>query len=224
MRLAQVILILSLVAACGRPLTGAESDLASRLFGETLDVSVVRIGANGLVGAQEHRFPMRPRTTCRERLSPPSDEAWLTGRTAGIALFNTVQVRRDVARPDFSRTPDGQMHLGAAMFLVHELTHVWQWQNRDVTGYSPWGVAREHEAGADPYLFDADANPRFLDYGYEQQASLVEEYVCCQALDPEGARTARLRRLLAQVMEPDVLPDVDVMLPWDGVQTRGICS
>ena len=110
------------------------------------------------------------------------------------------------------------------MFLAHELTHVWQWQNRATTGYSPLRVGSEHWRGTDPYLFDADANPRFLDYGYEQQASLVEEYVCCVTLDPEGARTERLRGLLAQVMVPADLPAVDVRLPWRDAETRGICS
>ena len=116
------------------------------------------------------------------------------------------------------------MSLGAAMYLVHELTHVWQWQNRARTGYTPLRVGAEHTRSADPYLFDTDANARFLDYGYEQQASLVEEYLCCQVLDPEGARTGRLHALLSQVMNPGDLPQVGVILPWDGVERRGICG
>ena len=43
----------------------------------------------------------------------------------------------------------------------------------------------------DPYLFDERADRRFLEYGYEAQASLVEEYVCCRALDPSGGRGPR---------------------------------
>ena len=85
-------------------------------------------------------------------------------------------------------------------------------------------MGREHFVDEDPYLFEVDASRRFLDYGYEQQASLVEEYVCCTALDPEGARTDRLRALLAQVIEPGALPDRPVFVPWEGVQARGICS
>ena len=220
----RVLLILLVLAACGRPLTGPETDLAARLFGATLDPAPVRLYRNGFVGMFEHRYATRPRTTCRERILPPADQPFERGRAAGIVLFNTVNVRPDVLRPDFARQGEGLMSLGAAMYLVHELTHVWQWQNRALTGYSPLRVAREHAVSDDPYLFDTGANARFLDYGYEQQASLVEEYVCCMALDPEGARTQRLRDLLAQDMDPAALPGRPVTLPWDEVDRQGICG
>lgn len=219
-----VLALLFLLAACGRPLTPSEADLATRMFGPGLDTTQVRFYRNGFVGMRSHLYPARPRTTCRERILPPPDQPYERGRAAGIVLFNTVNVRPDVLRPDFSRHREGMMSLGAAMYLVHELTHVWQWQNRALTGYSPLRVGREHAASDDPYLFDTEANARFLDYGYEQQASLVEEYLCCQVLDPEGARTARLQGLISQVMEPGELPDVRVILPWGGVERAGICG
>ncbi|MCA0202913.1 MAG: hypothetical protein LCH92_01110 [Proteobacteria bacterium] len=222
MRLALVLILL--LAACGRPLTVAETDLATRMFGTSLDAGAVRFYRNGFVGMRSHLYPVRPRTTCRERILPPADQPFERGRAAGIVLFNTVNVRPDVLRPDFARQGEGLMSLGAAMYLVHELTHVWQWQNRALTGYSPLRVAREHAVSEDPYLFDTGANARFLDYGYEQQASLVEEYLCCQVLDPEGARTGRLHRLISQVMTPGDLPEVRVLLPWRGVEREGICG
>ncbi|GAB4259001.1 MAG: hypothetical protein Kow0013_01320 [Pararhodobacter sp.] len=218
------ILFLAALGACGRPLTPNEADFATRLFGPSFDPAPVRIGTSGLVGLREHRFPARPRTTCRERILPPPEEPWLTGRTAGITLWNHVITRETLARGDYSRMPNGQMHLGAAMFLAHELTHVWQWQNRAVTGYTPMRAGAEHRHGTDPYLFDPSDNARFTDFAYEQQASIVEEYVCCLALDPGGARTGRLRALMAQVMEPGDLPAVEIRLPWSGVERRGICS
>lgn len=212
------------VAGCGRPLTANETAFAARLFGDTLDVAPVRINTAGPVGMIETRFAVRPQTTCRERIVPPPQTAWLRTRTAGMALGNQIMVRESLGRADYARTSDGSMNLGAAMFLAHELTHVWQWQNRAQTGYSPLGVGAEHRPGTDPYLFDTDAHARFADFGYEQQASIVEEYVCCAALDPEGARTRRLRALMAQVMQPDDLPRVALRLPWAGVERRGICS
>ncbi|MEZ5752307.1 MAG: hypothetical protein R3D60_10190 [Paracoccaceae bacterium] len=219
-----LILCVLVVTGCGRPLTAPEADLASRMFGPGLDLTQARLSRNGLIGLQEHRFPARPQTTCRERISPPPDGPWLTGRTAGMTLGNQVNIRSDIYAEDYARRPGGGMHLGAAMFLVHELTHVWQWQNRERTGYSLLRVGAEHRGRADPYLFDPETNARFLDYGYEQQASMVEEYVCCLALDPEGARTQRLHALLAQEMEPGALPEVDIWLPWAGVEPRGICG
>lgn len=219
-----ILALLLLLAACGRPLTASETALASRMFGPGLDTTQMRFYRNGFVGMRTRLFPVRPRTTCRERILPPAEGAYESGRAAGVVLFNTVNVRPNVLRPDFSRRPDGRMSLIAAMYLVHEMTHVWQWQNRDRTGYTPLRVGAEHTHGADPYLFDPDARANFLDYGYEQQASLVEEYLCCQVLDPGGARTRRLHDLLSQVMEAGRLPPVEVSLPWDGVERRGICG
>lgn len=220
----RALILILLLAACGRPLTGPETDLAARLFGETLDVQPVRLYRNGLVGMTERAFPARPRTTCRERLLPPPEGPTETGRIAGVALGNVIHIRPRVHRPDFARNPDGSITLAAAMFLAHELTHAWQWQNRDRTGFTPLRAGGEHRGGADPYLFEVDGDTRFLDYGFEQQASIVEEYVCCATLDPQGARTGRLRTLLSQELPLQSLPQSDVLLPWDGAQTRGICA
>ena len=219
------LLSLSLIlSGCGRALTANETELASRLFGSGFDASQARIGSSGLIGLRETRFRARPQVTCRERIVPPPEDAWLTGRTAGVTLWNRVTVRDDLMREDFVRLPDGSLPLGVAMFFAHEMTHVWQWQNRDVTGFSPLRVGLEHAGSADPYLFDTRNAPRFTDFGYEQQASLVEEYVCCNALDPAGARTGRLQALLSQVMEPGDLPDWPVRIPWRDARLDGICA
>lgn len=220
----RALILILLLAACGRPLTGPETDLAQRLFGATLDVAPVRLFRNGFVGMTEREFPARPRTTCRERLLPPPEGPTESGRIAGIALFNRIHIRPRVHREDFARNPDGTVTLAAAMFLAHELTHAWQWQNRARTGFTPWRAGGEHRGGADPYLFEVDGQTHFLEYGFEQQASIVEEYVCCATLDPDGARTGRLRALIAQEMPLQSLAPADVILPWDGVQRRGICS
>lgn len=223
-------LILSLLcvclglSACGRRMTAPETDLAARLFGPGLDVTPVRLSETGLVGLRQARMPERPRTTCREQLVPPSADGWVTTRTAGVVLGNRINIRGGLMRPDFAQTAEGAMNLGAAMFLAHELTHVWQAQNRALTGYSLWRAGLEHRPGQDPYLFDDRTAPRFLDYAYEQQASLVEEYVCCQALDPGGARTARLRALLAQVMEPAGMPERAILVPRPDMPRLGICG
>ena len=224
MRFACILLFSLGLAACGRPLTVHEAELATRLFGDGLQTQRVRLGASSVIGLREQHFRARPQTTCRERIVPPPDGEWLTGRTAGVTLWNHVTVRDNLMREDYVRLPDGSMPLGVAMFFAHEVTHVWQWQNRATTGYSPLRVGLEHQRGTDPYLFDTDANPRFADFGYEQQASLVEEYVCCVTLDPEGARTGRLFALLSQVMQPSDLPDWPVRIPWRDAEIRGICS
>jgi hypothetical protein len=223
-----ILLCLTLtLAACGRPLTQAEAAYMAALQGDTFDPAPVRITENPFVGLVTLRYPARPQTTCRERVSPPPDTPIVEGRVAGMVLFNTLHVREDVFVPDYARMPDGRHHLYAAMFFAHEMTHIWQWQNRALTGYHPLRAAQEHARIDDPYLFDPDATQPFLSYGYEAQASLVEEYVCCRAVDPRGARTARLERLIGEVMP--VTPwqtradQAATYLPWDGIE-GGLCS
>jgi hypothetical protein len=224
-RLALVLVILAL-SACGRPLTAPETELATSLFGPTLDTGQVRLVRSGLVGATWRTYAARPRLTCRERIAPPRTAASFTARPAAIALRQRVHFRGDVFLPDYAATRDGRLNLAAAMFLAHELTHVWQWQNRAVTGFTPWRAATEHFGATDPYLFDTSREAHFLSFGFEQQASIVEEYLCCRSLDPTGARTARLDGLLRGVLPLPPLPGapLPVRLPWEGAETAGICA
>jgi len=222
------ILAILTVVSCGRPLTPAEREFVLGLQGESFDPAPVRIKRNRLIGIVERSYPARPRTTCRERIAPTPDGPTFATRTAGITLFQHVHASPRAYLDDYVARPDGALNLVAAMYFAHEMTHVWQWQNRAVTGYHPFRAFAEHGSTEDPYLFDADSRSRFLDYGYEQQASLVEEYVCCRALDPEGARTARLEGLLRQSMplapRLDRLDGLEVLVPWDGVERARICS
>ena len=172
------------------------------------------------------RRPARPRTTCREKILPPPTSDIVTAKPAAIALFNRVLFDKDWYLDDYMRGYPDEVGLIAAMLFAHEATHIWQWQNRKVTGYHPLKAAAEHNT-ADPYLFDLSREPKFLDCGFEQQGAIVEEYICCRTLDPKGARTQRLFSMISEVMPLRPLPnrrEHDVRLPWDGVQIKGICS
>ncbi|CTQ50305.1 hypothetical protein [Jannaschia donghaensis] len=221
----RALFLVFLLTACTRPLTPAETALVAPLHGPTLNTAAVRLTKAPIVGAFPITYDARPRTTCRERIGPP-----LTGRitvpTAGIALFNRLFLSTPVHLPDYAAPlPDGRLDLPAAMFLVHELTHVWQWQNRAVTGYHPAKAFTEQVVLDDPYLFDADTVKPFLDQGYEVQATLVEEYLCCATLDPDGGRTDRLKSMLRQVMPVAEPQDFarDVWVPYTE-DLPGICS
>ena len=217
-----------LLLACGRPLTEAERAYMADLGGAGFDAGPVRIVETPLIGLQRRSYPARPQVTCRERLWPPPEDPVIEARTAGIVLFQTMWVRPDFWRPDYVAQRDDRRSLAAAMFFAHEMTHVWQWQNRDRTGYHPARAFAEHARMEDPYLFDPQDRRRFLDYGYEVQASLVEEYVCCRAVEPGGARTARLERLIGQEMDLTPLQSradaVAEIPPWDGADLAGVCS
>jgi hypothetical protein len=114
------------------------------------------------------------------------------------------------------------------MYFAHEMTHVWQWQNRAVTGYSPFRGLAEHKPGIDPYLFDPTEEIDFLAMGYEQQASLVEEFICCRTLAPAAPRTERLYQALSAVMpvqHPTQTPrPVEVLGVHEDADLVGICD
>jgi hypothetical protein len=65
-----------------------------------------------------------------------------------------MHVRPEYHLPDYVAPREGRRSLAAAMFFAHEMTHVWQWQNRAVTGYHPFRAFSEHVRIEDPYLFD----------------------------------------------------------------------
>lgn len=222
-----LLLALVLLSACGRPLTENETTLARALFGPEIDPTRARIIDDNPGGAITYTRPIRPRLTCSERIWPPSRGERVTVSPGGTVLFNHVMIRPDLYRDDFLDGFPHQVDLADVMLIAHEMTHIWQWQNRARTGYSPLRALNEHQTVEDPYLFDPDSAGRFLDYGYEQQGAIVEEYVCCHLLDPEAPRTGRLRAMIARDMPIDRLRQVldprAVRLPWDGAQKSGIC-
>jgi hypothetical protein len=223
----RLFLILTLLAACGRPLTPTEREFAATIHGDSLNPDKVRLVNGAPTRAVTFRRKARPRTTCREKILPPPEGEFITAKPAAVALWTQVLFDRDWYLDNYVPDYPGEVNLIAAMLLAHELTHVWQWQNRGTTGYSPLKAAFEHEVGGDPYLFDISRDRRFSDFGYEQQGSIVEEFVCCLALAPQAPRTKRLHGLIAQEMPVAALPPVrqhDVQLPWSGVELNGICD
>lgn len=223
----RALLILTLLASCGRPLTEAEIAFAATIHGDALDVKRTRLVDGYPAPSVTFRRKARPRTTCRELILPPAKEAIVTAKPAAVALWNHVLFTEDWYLDDYVPDYPNEINLIAAMLLAHELTHVWQWQNRKVTGYSPFKAATEHTFSDDPYLFDISQDRTFSEFGFEQQGSIVEEFVCCRALAPQAPRTERLHALIAQAMPVADLPQTrqsDVRLPWDGVEVNGICG
>lgn len=218
---------LLLLASCGRPLTDQERDFASSIQGDTLDLDSVRLVEGAPVVPITFYRKERPRLACRERILPPPEEGVVTAKPAAVALFNKVYFTREWYLEDYMTDFPEQTNLIAAMLLAHELTHIWQWQNRDITGYHPLRAAAEHGGNADPYLFDLDTSPDFLSYGFEQQGAIVEEYVCCRTLDPKAPRTQRLHDMLGQHFNLSPLPDQprerSVVIPWSEAKIEGIC-
>ncbi|MFY0681285.1 MAG: hypothetical protein JXR13_11975 [Thalassovita sp.] len=213
--------------ACGRPLTPNEVQFARSLYGEELNPKPVRLVNGHFARSLTLEYAARPRVTCQERILPPLKEATYTTSPGAIAVYTRVFFRKDLHRPDFAREYSVGTDLYDLMLFAHEMAHVWQWQNRQRTGYTPLKAASEHTTTADPYLFDINSAPDFLSYPYEQQAAIVEEFVCCRALAPQAARTARLHKMLSVAMPVDRLQsgaDSLAVVPWKGAEIQGICD
>ncbi|MDW3118456.1 MAG: hypothetical protein R8G60_12265 [Roseovarius pacificus] len=218
------ILVPFILISCGRPLTPTETAFATRIHGDSLNTDRIRVVNGALIGKVTYPRQKRPRLTCRERILPEPTTPTVTVAPAAVVVHNKVFFSKDWYEPDYMPQYPAFMSLVHAMIFAHEMTHVWQWQNRRQTGYSPLQAMREHRVSDDPYLFDISTRSDLLDYGYEQQASIVEEYVCCATLDPDAPRTERLRAMLSDAFPLGDLPEPNtVLLPWKGVQLKGIC-
>lgn len=200
----------------------------AELMGESFNPGQARLLEAGFIGLTTRTYPTRPQITCRERIAPPPNGPTFQGRTAGMVLWTHVLTRPDWTLPDYATGYPHRINLVAAMFFAHEMTHIWQWQNRARTGYAPWRAVSEHMAVTDPYLFDPAGKMSFTQLGYEQQAALVEEFICCRTLAPDAARTERLYRVLAEVMpvqHPRQTPRPhEVIGVYPGADLTGICD
>ena len=217
---------LLLLTACGRPLTPNETAFLSTLHGPSLSTTSVRL-SDGLAPQTPRVLPAPPRLTCQSRLYPPPAGPTIRASTGAVAIFESIHVRGDLYRDDLLEGWPTTLPLADAMLLAHEMVHAWQWQNRAETGYHPLRAAFEHVRSADPYLFEIETETAFLDYGYEQQGSIMEEYVCCRALAPEARRTARLHAMLTPHFALSALDEPLTEwteLPWAGVEVEGICG
>jgi hypothetical protein len=215
---------LILLAACTRALSPGETSFAKQLFSQEIDTAHIRFNDGAVIGKVTYKREKRPRLACRERIWPEPTTDTVTVGPAAVAIHNKVFFAKPYFSNDYLSAYPERINVFAAMLFAHELTHVWQWQNRAKTGYSPVRAANEHNWVEDPYLYDITTKTTFLDFAFEQQASIVEEYVCCAALDPSAPRTKRLESLLRGAFPLGKLTiPRDIYVPWDGVQKRGIC-
>ncbi|MFX0547369.1 hypothetical protein ACEWPL_017680 [Roseovarius sp. S1116L3] len=201
-------------SGCTRPLTENERRFAADVIGPTLDVDAVRI-ARGFTP-----IPAAPAAPDTSDLYPVIEENTVTGlctRAApeprsgpppGWALWNRVHFSREFYRGDLAPAWPDAARFPQALVFAHELVHVWQWQNRDTTGYRPTRAALESLMNMDPYFYSPGKDASFLEFGYEQQGALLEDYLCHALYDPAGPRRAELRPLLAPYFPLDRLDAV----------------
>ena len=190
------LLALCLAAGCTRGLSPAETAFATAMFGDEIDTGRVRV-TQGLGLA-----PLVKTTVAATRRVDPVEGACIRTPSPvrppprAFALADRVHFTHDLYSSDMlSGWPDG-LRVPHGLIMAHELVHVWQWQNRDRTGYRPWRAAAESLRFADPYFYETET---FARMGYEQQAALVEDWLCFAVIDPDHPRKAELEKILAPV-------------------------
>ncbi len=219
------LLIALLLMSCGRPLTDSEVAFTQAIQGPQAP-RFARV-VEGLPFAPERTVPVRARTTCQQRIWPAPEGQTVTVSPLAAVVFNDIYIKDGVYTDDFMPNFPDSIYLPAAMLFGHEMVHVWQWQNRDLTGYHPLRAAYEHVTQRDPYLINPETSADFLSFGYEQQGAMMEEYICCRALAPEAARTVRLHGVLSEYFALPPLSEPlaqNVRVPYPELVTPQICD
>jgi hypothetical protein len=127
-----------LTAASGRPLTGGERDLARSIFGHAIDYDRVRIHRRKWFWFQSRRVIMAP-----------DGHLW-------------VHPRSELWSPDYSAE-----RLGLQALFLHEMTHVWQAQQR-----GRWYLVLMRHPFC-RYAYALQPGWALERYGLEQQAEIV---------------------------------------------------
>ena len=120
-----------------------------------------------------------------------------------MAIFNDIYFSDRRYELDFLADYPDSMYLPDAMTFAHEMVHVWQWRERQTTGYHPLRGAFEHVGSRDPYLFDPDTTTEFSDYGYEQQGAIVQDFVCYALFASRDPKLDELAAILRPVLPVD---------------------
>ncbi|MCG6903244.1 MAG: hypothetical protein LJE68_11240 [Rhodobacter sp.] len=188
-----------------------ERAFVADLFGSSLDAEQVRVvsgfrlfepATTAPLPPKSGKIDPRPGVCDRINPDPPVDPppAW--------ALYNQVHLVAEFYRPDTVPGWPDQVLLPEALIMAHELVHVWQWQNRKRTGYRPAKAGLESFLNRDPYFYVPDEGAGFLEYGFEQQASLLEDYMCYGIFDPKNPRRTKLRKILEPYFRVDRIDEV----------------
>ena len=188
------------VTGCARPLTQAEESFARDLFGSDLDVSKVEVAQGvGILPLYRTEVSQTTRVQGTDKACLRTPQPRGAQPPQAFAFHNRVHFETGLYSSDMVINWPDQLRVPQALVLAHELTHVWQWQNRARTGYSPRRAVAESWRLADPY-FSGAGEAAFLSLGYEQQAAIVEDFVCFTFANAGHPRRQELRDILEPVL------------------------
>lgn len=190
-----------LFAACSRPLTDTEEKFAKDLFGDTLNTSRITV-SQGLGLLPPYRTVPASLTVLRgtDKACVRTPQPRGAQPPQAFALYDRMHFDSTLYSSDMALGWPHGLRFPNALVLAHELTHVWQWQNRRRTGYTPARAVAESWRFADPYFSTSGDAPVFFAFGYEQQAAMVEDFVCFTIANYDHPRREELRVILEPVL------------------------
>jgi hypothetical protein len=98
---------------------------------------------------------------------------------SGMTPNGEIYVADDARLKNFLYKKDYSIEsLGLKAFFIHEMAHVWQYQNKiiRVKTAAVLGQIRHFGRYSKMYRYTLDANKKLIDYGIEQQAAIIEDY------------------------------------------------
>lgn len=97
---------------------------------------------------------------------------------AHLNMIGDMSYRGNIYLPDGYSDDFSKTSLARQRLFIHESVHVWQHQNRILNlAMSAFQEGVKHQFNyAKAYLFHLEPGKDLLDYGFEQQAAIIEEY------------------------------------------------
>ena len=98
---------------------------------------------------------------------------------SGMTPNGEIYVADDARHNNFLYKKDYSIQsVGLKAFFIHEMAHVWQYQNKilRVKTAAVLGQIRHFGRYGKMYKYTLDADKKLIDYGIEQQAAIIEDY------------------------------------------------
>lgn len=198
--------LLILTGCSSRDLTVNEKNVITSIPERPLDLSIVTVYASqeeakvqfDLLMAEE----MLPKNISIEEIES------VVFDFSAIALGNNIYFKKEFYDNDFASNWPYFIQYNLGLFS-HEIMHVWQYQNRERTGYTIAKVALEHIKYKDPYYYELIEGKKLLDYRYEQQAKIIEDFFLKHYFNRNDKDYKKLKALIEAEMGPTQLPSFE---------------
>lgn len=163
-----------------RAVTNDEKVFLATVFGDSVDVDSVSIRSSGVAKGIEEGIELGDIPPAYAT-SGQHTESWFDADA--ITIRNRIYFNAAIYLDNYY--DPNEIHLLIDLF-AHEFVHVWQWQNREKTGYSLSRVIQEHVTyGKAVYEYERPPSQPFLQYRYEQQGMIVQDYIFMREHSPQ---------------------------------------